>query len=499
MDIFNKAVISINTLRVKLGSSIKARQMLSSHGYITEDGVTYFKPGEEDEGESKQELRSFYPDEGDRPVLVTSYLIGSHVDPKAWTALTAHSKKIDANIVIIAHRYSNPTSLHQSLREEENGKFIDPLVKPYLTWEDFTIYNHNIAASVRINPTTVNPLPAARKFCVGHTVIGHAIQAMDVKATTVLDMPNVLWTTGTISKIDKADNLRATVAQFHYKYGWIVVEPDGSSRNIHMTKAGQFTDLEHEWDGEKWLRASYPVVVWGDYHHGQTSREAKYWAIDLTRRLNAGLLVLHDFIDASTVNPHASGYERSLVFGGSLEVEIYSCVEELKSLYRLVNCLEIGLVVSNHNDMVSRYLNSSKVSDLSKGDQLILARWLLADRKPEQMVKTWLAETNSLPLTILDETVNTGVTNLGLHGDVGSNGSKGSIAQFFSLSFKAVIGHSHSPGMLGGVSQVGTLTNLRLGYNNRGLSDWLNSIVTVNRYNKHQHLIKFFTPLDSTY
>ena len=427
-----------------------------------------------------------------RATIVTSYLLGSHVDKPVWKALMAHAVEEDAHIVVIAHRYSNPTNIQKSLREEEGASYIDPLVKPYLCWEDHTVNNHTIAASVRINPTTINPLASAKRFCTGHTIIGHSIQTMTVKPTTVRQMPNVLWTTGTVSQIEPSDNLKAKVAQFHYKFGWILVNTDGSSTNIHTTKDGKFTDLNKDWNGESWQEPYYKAVVWGDYHHGTTSPEAKNWAIGITRQLRPDLLVLHDFIDASTVNPHASNYERSLHFDGSLEKELFSCSKELVSLYRSCNASEIGLVVSNHNDMVSRYLNGSKVSDLSRGDQLVLARWLLAGKSPERLVKSWVQEIAEVPLRLLNEATEPDVITLGLHGDVGANGSKGSIAQYFNQSIKCVVGHGHSANILGGANQVGTLTHLRVGYNDRGLSNWINSIATINAYDKVQHHIMFY-------
>jgi hypothetical protein len=52
---------------------------------------------------------------------------------------------------------------------------------------------------------------------------------------------------------------------------------------------------------------------------------------------------------------------------------------------------------------------------------------------------------------------------LGQHGDIGSNGSRGSLLQFRKLNTKIIVGHYHSPGRKDGALSVGTSTHLRVG------------------------------------
>ena len=77
---------------------------------------------------------------------------------------------------------------------------------------------------------------------------------------------------------------------------------------------------------------------------------------------------------------------------------------------------------------------------------------------------------------------------LGQHGDVGSNGSRGSLQQFRKLNTKIVVGHYHSPGRKDGALAVGTSTKLRVGYNN-GPSSWLQTHVIIHNDGRAQHII----------
>jgi len=76
---------------------------------------------------------------------------------------------------------------------------------------------------------------------------------------------------------------------------------------------------------------------------------------------------------------------------------------------------------------------------------------------------------------------------LGQHGDVGANGSRGSLLNYRKLNTKIVVGHYHSPGRKDGAIAVGTSTHLRVGYN-QGPSSWLQSHVIIHNDGRAQHI-----------
>jgi hypothetical protein len=67
---------------------------------------------------------------------------------------------------------------------------------------------------------------------------------------------------------------------------------------------------------------------------------------------------------------------------------------------------------------------------------------------------------------------------LGMHGDKGPNGSRGSARNLARIGVKSVIGHTHSPQIFEGCYQVGTSTKLKLEYTS-GPSSWLNTHCVV--------------------
>ena len=60
---------------------------------------------------------------------------------------------------------------------------------------------------------------------------------------------------------------------------------------------------------------------------------------------------------------------------------------------------------------------------------------------------------------------------LGQHGDLGLNGSRGSLSQSEKAYGDCVVGHSHHSNIMRGAWRVGTSTKLKLDYN-RGPSSW---------------------------
>jgi hypothetical protein len=84
-----------------------------------------------------------------------------------------------------------------------------------------------------------------------------------------------------------------------------------------------------------------------------------------------------------------------------------------------------------------------------------------------------------------DESFAVADVELSVHSDKGTNGSRGTIDQFANLPQKYVIGHSHTPGIVGGSYQVGTSSYLKLDYTS-GLSSWAHVHCLVYNNGKRQ-------------
>ena len=90
----------------------------------------------------------------------------------------------------------------------------------------------------------------------------------------------------------------------------------------------------------------------------------------------------------------------------------------------------------------------------------------------------------------LDESYKIGGVELGMHGHLGSNGSRGGSPANMEMSYgKVVYGHRHTAEILRDAYCVGTSTHLTLGYN-KGSSSWTHTHCLVYP-NGQRQLINF--------
>ena len=73
------------------------------------------------------------------------------------------------------------------------------------------------------------------------------------------------------------------------------------------------------------------------------------------------------------------------------------------------------------------------------------------------------------------------------HGHRGPNGVRGSLTNLSKIGVKTVIGHRHSPGIMGGCWQVGTSSRYDLEYI-QGPSSWLHCHCVIHANGKRQLL-----------
>ena len=81
------------------------------------------------------------------------------------------------------------------------------------------------------------------------------------------------------------------------------------------------------------------------------------------------------------------------------------------------------------------------------------------------------------------ESLKIGKFELGLHGDIGPNGSRGSAKGLSKMCEKLVIGHSHSPSIYESVYQVGLSCKKNLEYASKP-SGWIQGHAILYPNNK---------------
>jgi hypothetical protein len=210
-------------------------------------------------------------------------------------------------------------------------------------------------------------------------------------------------------------------------------------------------------------------------------------------------VILHDVFDGNSISHHEMKdpfvqYAKEIHGTNSVEKEINSMLDGLKSFEKFDN---VVIVRSNHDDFLDRWLKNEdwKKQPTSKNSlaymeySALLLKQYAKDRHNVKGIIPELINQKYPKFITLGRNASYKVRNweLGQHGDVGSNGSRGSLLQFRRLNTKIVVGHYHSPGRKDGALAVGTSTKMRVGYN-IGPSSWLQSHVIIHKDGKAQHI-----------
>lgn len=443
--------------------------------------------------------------------IVTAAQNGTPVNETWWSVLLNMSKVMKAELLVIPLRYKNPTS-HWSA-SASNEEYWVKEVEPYL-WNQRMSLNQNITVlgDIKTQPTASSPLTGFDSFAsASSSIIGHTKVQMKAVPSTGNKMAKVMTTTGACTIPNYTDSRAGAVGEFHHSLGAVLVEIETETRFFlrHLPfdqKSGSCTDLDKKYFGDRVVKAPRALaLVMGDTHVDAADPaviEATFGAGGIVPTLKPKHLVWHDLLDGYSMNPHHAGKPLSKIGkmvgnAGNVRDEVQRAIDFI--VKHTPTESESVVVPSNHNDFLGRWIDSHdwKSDPLNAEFYLETALAMVRDTKytprgteyPEAF-SYWLKKANLERCRILevDESFMLEDVELGIHGNLGPNGVRGSIQNLRRISNKSIIGHAHNPGIEEGCYQVGTNTFLRLEYN-KGASSWLNADCVLNADGKRQLLI----------
>lgn len=415
--------------------------------------------------------------------------------------MEVYAKEIDAEILICAGRYKNPTSLSSSAAIKDKEKNVkntwDSLVLPYLDANRHNLHKYlQLLSDVKIQPTSSTPLSGMNSITgLESCIIGHPrVQLLSLPVSDSYPHKLIL-TTGACTITNYTDTAVGKKGEFHHQLGFVIVEIDNEDfhvRQVVADKDGSFYDLVYKVDKETvtFCCSSIPAIIFGDIHYNHHNQEALDTSLELARKLNAEKVVIHDLCDSGAISHHEQKDPFQLL--RREEDGSWNLRSELDSIVNWLNSnkdLNFYVVRSNHDDFIDRWLcNSDWRKSTNKKLYLELAN-LVAQGEITKGVLPYILEkeTENAYGLALDESLNILGFELGSHGHVGVHGSRASATQLKTLPMKTVTGHRHVPERIDGHLCVGTLTNLRVGYN-KGFSGWLHSNVIIYPNGKASHV-----------
>jgi hypothetical protein len=457
----------------------------------------------ESEQYAQAKARTF--DKEKKRFIITWAQNNTPVHKKFIQNIEAYAKHIDADIHIIAGRYKNPTSVWSSQQETE--EIWDASIVKYLDANRHNIHKFlSILSDIKIQPTAVNPMTGMQSLSgINSCVFGAPRVQMEMIPVLDGNTPKMMLTTGAATLQNYTDSKSGKMGEFHHTFGFVIVEISDDeiffARQVTADdKNGNFSDLYYEVkNGNVTQLNNIEAIVLGDLHFGHHDEDVLNTTFELMDELKPKHVILHDVFDGDSISHHQMKdpfvqYGKEVQGTNDLGREIDDMLEQLNRFTKFEN---VVIVRSNHDDFVDRWLknedwkkqptfkNAPLYMDLSarllrqyaNGFENIIGvipelikekfpKFITLGRNASYKVKDW---------------------ELGQHGDVGANGSRGSLLQFRKLNTKIIVGHYHSPGRKDGALAVGTSTKMRVGYN-IGPSSWLQSHVIIHTDGRAQHV-----------
>jgi hypothetical protein len=410
--------------------------------------------------------------------------------------IEAYSKFIDADIHVIAGRYKNPTSI---FTDKDYDVWSDRIIQ-YLDAGRHEVHKHmSIMSDVKIQPTAVDPMTGLQGMSgINSCVFGSPKVQMETIPVLEGNMPKLMMTTGACTVKNYTDSKAGKKGEFHHTLGFVIVEIKNDeiffARQITATDDGDFTDLFYRVeDGQVNKINTIAAAILGDLHYGQHDERVIDKTLELFEMLKPENVILHDVFDGLSINHHESKdpfiqFQREVEGTNSLKREIEEMLEGLKKFSKY----NVSIVRSNHDDFLDRWLKNTdwrKANTLKNSIEYMEYSALLLKGDAPNGVIPYLINQKYPEFKTLGRSDSLVIKGweLAQHGDIGSNGTRGSLLQFRKLNTKIVVGHYHSPGRKDGALSVGTSTKLRVNYN-LGPSGWLQSHVIIHHDSKAQHI-----------
>lgn len=441
-------------------------------------------------------------DQTKKRFIITWAQNDTDVHESFFSNLEAYAKFIDAGIHVIAGRYKNPTSLFSDKKFESWSERI----QPYLDAARHFVHKYMwIMSDVKIQPTAVNPMTGLEGMSgINSCVFGSPKVQLETIPVIDGNQPKLMLTTGACTVKNYTDSKAGKKGEFHHILGFVIIEIKDDDvffvRQVTASEDGDFSDLFYRINynsskkkSEVTKNKTVSAAVLGDLHFGQHDPDVISKTLDLFQKLKPEYVILHDVFDGLSINHHEANdpfiqFQKEQNGSNSLKKEVDSLLEGLDNF----KDYEVVIVRSNHDDFLDRWLKSTdwrKANTLKNSIEYMEFSSILLKGEAPKGVIPYLINKKFPKFRTLGRTDSFVIKGweLGQHGDIGSNGSRGSLLQFRKLNTKIVVGHYHSPGRKDGALAVGTSTKLRMNYN-LGPSGWLQSHVLIHQDGKAQHI-----------
>lgn len=441
----------------------------------------------------------------DRRFILTSAQNNTFVHSKFLASLQVMAERYDARIMVGTFSYNK--SGFQNLEKGE-AEWFDNKIKDYIVDEPVYLAKDLIwCGELNILPTAVNPLSGFHSYtksCSG--IIPHAKVQLESYPSHKQSDPRLLYTTGAVTKRNYIQKKSGQKASFHHIFGALFVEVDKAGdwfvrQLIADTDNGEFYDLDTLYTPTGYeVGNRVEAINWGDIHaeKGDTDVYVASFADNSSSMLNVlrpKYQLVHDVMDMTARNHHTINdpyvrFKQHIQGNDSVVDNVREVAYVLTEMQRPYS--QVVVVESNHDLALEKWLKTADYKNdpenaiffldcqlatykaMAESDNdFCVFKYALQSLYPEQMKNVKFLRTDESFMICGEDGI-----ECGCHGDLGSNGSRGSINSFQKLGTRYNIGHSHSAAIKDGVYMAGVSGKIDMGYN-RGPGSWSHSHIVT--------------------
>lgn len=485
------------------------------------------EPGTRDtaKGSLRARQREAYalPKKGRKKVyIVTSAQNNTGLHEACWENLNTLAEHDNAEIIVGSFTYAVASRAaagqKKTAKESADDKeWWDERVEPYLVDTSVELAPGLVwCGELQVLPTAVNPISGLESYTGrASCIIPHVKIAMESIPSPKAQGAKLIYTTGTVTKRHYIQKKAGQKAEFHHSYGGLIVEvcDDGVwfVRQLCADSEGVIYDLDRKVSGGRVSLGHRPrALAWGDVHTQQLDNRVRKLAWGPRgpfEMLRPHCQTIPDVLDFRAGNHHDKKdpwkvYAKHVTRTLDVAAEVAQCAAFLLEIAR--PWCETVIQASNHDEAFIRWLKETDPREdplnadiwlattqasykaMRAGDASFYAvEWAVAQASPRRPRRLkWLRRDEEY---IVCPDAGGGI-ELGMHGDKGSNGAKGSLVGFARTGRKSITADGHSAGIRDGAYRVGVMGGapfgdggIDMGYN-IGLSSWsaTNALVYPN-------------------
>lgn len=446
-----------------------------------------------------------------RRFVFTAAQNNTPVHERFLRALEVFCNKNDARLKVAKITYNKEG--FQNLDKTREGLWYDPQLEDYFMSEAAEITKGGARCTplvwcgeLDILPTAVRPLTGLETYTRDASgIVPHTKLCMHSVPTPLSSPTKFMYTTGAVTQRNYIPRKTGQKADFCHVFGALYVEVTSTgewfARQLVANEQGDFYDLDAHYSAEGCIYGlSADSITLGDIHAPRVSKQALAAARKLIAALQPKYLVLHDLIDFYS-RSHWNKSDPHFMYRAqakTVEAEFMSAGLVLDDLITYMPDTGYLIVApSNHNYAFYQWLKDPA----GFRDPVNMRLWLEANLDMCMAIEHDVPEYSSITyqrqvlkhvedtahkrikfLTLGDSFMHNEI-ELGMHGHLGPNGTRGNIENLGKIGVKSTIGHVHAAGIRDGVFSAGVTSKLDLEYN-RGPSNWSHSHVVQYKNGK---------------